>query len=80
MPGDGGGNQRGAALLQQVDGVLGFGGEGVEFGGFSAHKRHYCLLLRNWRDRNDEIVDLFRTDVRHAYSRGVGRKVSYKHF
>ena len=34
LAGDGGGNQRGPAFLQQVDGALGFGGEGVELGGF----------------------------------------------
>ena len=32
LAGDGGGDQRGAAFLQQVDGALGFGGEGVELG------------------------------------------------
>ena len=30
LPGDGGGDQRGPAFLQQVNGALGFGGEGVE--------------------------------------------------
>lgn len=35
LAGDGGGDQRGAAFLQQVDGVVSFGGEGVEFGHFS---------------------------------------------
>lgn len=31
LPGNGGGDQRGAALLQQVNGALGFGGQGIEF-------------------------------------------------
>ena len=30
LAGDGGGDQGGAAFLEQVDGALGFGGEGVE--------------------------------------------------
>ena len=30
LAGDGGGDQGGAAFLEQVDGTLGFGGEGVE--------------------------------------------------
>ncbi|RFC32767.1 MAG: hypothetical protein DID91_2727703544 [Candidatus Nitrotoga sp. MKT] len=38
LAGDGGGDQRGAAFLQQVDGVVSFGGEGVEFGHFSLEK------------------------------------------
>ena len=32
LAGDGGGDQRGPAFLQEVDGALGFGGEGVELG------------------------------------------------
>ncbi len=31
LAGDGGGDQSGSALLQEVDGALGFGGESVEF-------------------------------------------------
>ena len=52
LPGDGGGNERGAAFLQEVDGALRFGGEGVEFGGFGFEKFNDGYLLGERRAGN----------------------------
>ena len=66
LAGDGGGDQSGAAFLQQLDPALGFGGEGVELCCFGLHKRANRLLLKDWGHWKDEVVDLFWADVRHA--------------
>jgi hypothetical protein len=47
LVGDGGGDQRGAAFLQQVGGVVSFGGEGVEFG-------HFSLEEAEWPDFRED--------------------------
>ena len=48
LAGDGGGDQGGAAFLEQGDGVLGFGGEGVELVGLDFQMRRDRSLLQNW--------------------------------
>ena len=45
LPCDAGGDQCGAALLQQVDGALCFGGESIEFIGFDFEILDDCLLF-----------------------------------
>ena len=46
LAGHGRGDQRRAAFLEQVDGVQGFGGEVVEFGGFGVEEGNHYLLFR----------------------------------
>ena len=52
LAGDGGGDQSGATFLQQVDGSLGFGGEGIKLRSSSRSSAiDDCRLLiqrRNW--------------------------------
>ena len=45
LAGDGGGDQRSAAFLQQVDGALGFGGEGVKLGCFTSKELGDFILF-----------------------------------
>jgi hypothetical protein len=50
LPGDSGGDQRVAAFLQEVDGALRFGGEGVEFGEHLSKRSPDRLLFFEWRN------------------------------
>ena len=52
LAGDGGGEQRGPAFLQQVDGTLGFGGQGVEFSESLDDVRYDEGLFLQRRNRN----------------------------
>src|SRR5262249_55270706 len=45
LAGDGGGDQCGAAFLQEIDGALGFGGEGVEVQDLFGHPADDSSLL-----------------------------------
>jgi len=47
LAGDGGGDQRAAAFLQQRDGTLGGGSKAIDFGGFSLNgfKDMDCAIL-----------------------------------
>lgn len=56
LPRDGGGDQRGAAFLQEVDGALRFVGEGVELGEFCFEKLYNVELLSEWRQ--DDLPSL----------------------
>ena len=57
LPGDGGGDQRGAALLQEVDGALRFGGEGVKFEEFGFEELRNGDLFVERRDTNYNPTD-----------------------
>ncbi len=63
MASDGGGDQRGAAFLQQVDGALGFGGECIEFGGFGVEEGGDGGLFIDWRHRNLYILQILDSDI-----------------
>jgi hypothetical protein len=63
LPGDGGGDQRGAAFVQQVDGALRFGGEGVEFGEFGFEKLNNLQLLLDWRKWESVSSEFFRREM-----------------
>ena len=49
LAGDGGGNQGGATLLQDVDGALGFGGEIVETYTLIGNEKQNFDLFFFWR-------------------------------
>ena len=52
---DCGGDQSGAAFLQQLDPALGFGGEGVELRGFEVEEGDYSSLFKNRRNWNLKV-------------------------
>jgi hypothetical protein len=54
--GDGGGDEGGAAFLQQVDGALGFGGESVELYGFRVQIPGYLNLFFSRGNRDDNSI------------------------
>ena len=58
LAGDGGGDQGGAAFVRQVDGALGFGGEGVELGKFAIEEDDYRGLFVFWRNSNREHINV----------------------
>lgn len=49
LAGDCGGDQGGAAFLEEGGGLFSFGDEGVEFGGLVVDVARDCPLLRYWR-------------------------------
>ena len=55
LAGDGGGDQGGPAFLQQVDGALGFGGEGVELSGFTVKRSDDTALFVRRRYSDHEF-------------------------
>ena len=61
MAGDGGGNYRRPAFLQQVNSAFGFGGKGVEFGGLMSKEGDNFILLiarRCWYPEINGVADV----------------------
>ena len=66
LAGDGSGDQRGPTFLQQVDGMLGLGGEGVEFRCLGIEILNDGGLLNQWLHSNSLTGNLAFIDRRDS--------------
>jgi hypothetical protein len=65
---DGGGDQSGSALLQEVDGSLGFSGEGVKFCIPFFYLHYNCSLLGDRRQCKPDVSYVNKMNVASAPS------------
>ncbi len=59
LPRDGSGDKGGAAFLEEIDGALGFGGEGVEAASCACDMGGNFSLLNQWRKNQQTRLNLF---------------------